>query len=80
MANHLTAYREKELFSIQKRGMQTMNFDKQAIVDVDLNWSLQNKERIERASMLSELTSYGINNNYDNYIGGTPVNSIKFYC
>jgi hypothetical protein len=28
---------EKELFSIQKRGMQTMNFDKQAFVAVDLN-------------------------------------------
>ena len=41
MAIHLTAYREKGLFSIKKRGMQTMNFDKQAFVDVDLNWRLQ---------------------------------------
>jgi hypothetical protein len=32
---------EKELFSIQKKGMQTMNLDKQAFVAVDLKWSLQ---------------------------------------
>jgi len=35
--NRLTAYMEKELFSSKKRGMQTMNFDKQAFVVVDLN-------------------------------------------